>query len=305
VALGCARFPGAPEVAGVILNRLGSPRHERLARAGVEAAGLRCLGALPRRPDLTLPERHLGLVQAAEHPDLARHLDALADFVRTGCDLAALSAVATSAAPSSPEPGAPRLAPPGQRIALAQDAAFSFVYPHLVKGWRAAGAEIVAFSPLADEAPDPDADVVWLPGGYPELHAGRLAQAARFRAGMRRHAETRPVHGECGGYMALGAGLVDAAGARHAMLGLLGLETSFAARRLHLGYRRAELRVPIPGHPAGAVLRGHEFHHATILAQPDPPLARVTDADGAELAETGAARGRVTGSFFHLIAEAE
>jgi cobyrinic acid a,c-diamide synthase len=303
VALGCARYPGAPEVAGVVLNRIASPRHARLARAGVEGAGLPCFGALPRRPDLTLPERHLGLVQAGEHADLEARLEALAEFVGEHLDLQAIRAAA-AAAPAAGAPAQAPRQPPGQRIALAQDAAFSFVYPHLLAGWRAAGAEVVFFSPLADEAPDPAADVVWLPGGYPELHAGRLSAAGRFRAGLARHAEARPVHGECGGYMALGAGLVDAEGRRHAMAGLLGLETSFAARRLHLGYRRAELAGPIPGHATGAVLLGHEFHHATILAQPDAPLARVTDADGTEVSETGARRGHVTGSFFHLIAAA-
>ncbi len=102
------------------------------------------------------------------------------------------------------------LPPPGQRIALAEDAAFTFLYPHVALTWRAAGAEIVPFSPLADEAPAQDCDVCWLPGGYPELHAGRLAAAANFRAGMRKFAATKPVHGECGGFMVLGEALEDA-----------------------------------------------------------------------------------------------
>ncbi|MGA7803919.1 MAG: cobyrinic acid a,c-diamide synthase, partial [Bradyrhizobium sp.] len=109
--------------------------------------------------------------------------------------------------------------------------------------------------------------------------------------------------GECGGYMVLGAGLVDADGARHEMTGLLGLETSFATRRMHLGYRLAELTAQLPGHREGARLRGHEFHYATIIAQPDAPLARVRDANGIDVAETGSRRGRVSGTFFHLIAE--
>ena len=133
------------------------------------------------------------------------------------------------------------LRPPGQRIALARDAAFSFIYPHLVRGWRAAGAEIVPFSPLANEPPPADCDACWLPGGYPELHAGRLAGAGRFLAGLRLFADTRPVHGECGGYMALGAALTDSSGAVHPMAGLLGVETSFAKRRMTLGYREARL----------------------------------------------------------------
>lgn len=299
-ALGFAAYDPALPFAGVILNRVASPRHERLTRLGMERAGLRVLGALPRRGDLALPERHLGLVQAVEHPDLEAAIAGYAAFLRAHVDLPALHGAARTA----PAPGAAGLlpAPPAQRIALAQDAAFSFAYPHVLAGWRAAGAEVLPFSPLADEAPDPAADLVWLPGGYPELHAGRLAAAGRFLAGLRAHAARRPVHGECGGYMALGAALIDKDGARHPMAGLLGLVTSYAQRRLHLGYRRAVLAAAMPGHGPGAALRGHEFHYSMILEQPDAPLAQVCDADGQPVPETGSRRGPVTGTFFHLIA---
>ena len=197
------------------------------------------------------------------------------------------------------------LRPPGQRIALARDAAFSFIYPHLAQGWRAAGAEIVPFSPLADEPPPEPCDVCWLPGGYPELHAGRLATASRFRDGLRQFAETRPVHGECGGYMALGESLVDASGLAHPMAGLLGVKTSFAKRRMTLGYREARLASHCALGAEGAVLRGHEFHYATIVAAgSDDPFAHVRDVYGSAEAPAGSRRGRVTGSFFHVIAEA-
>ena len=297
-ALGFARYAPETPFAGVILNRVASPRHERLTRLGMERAGIPVLGSLPRRGDLALPERHLGLIQAVEHPDLDAAITGYAAFLRENVDLGAIRACAIAAA--RPAPGT-WPAPPAQRIALAQDAAFSFTYPHLLEGWRAAGAEIVPFSPLADEAPAPDADLVWLPGGYPELHAGRLAAARTFRAGLRKHAETRPVHGECGGYMALGAGLIDKQGVRHEMAGLLGLVTSYETRKFHLGYRRALLDAPLPGHAPGAALRGHEFHYSTILDQPDTPLARVADADGNPVPETGSVRGGVSGTFFHLI----
>ena len=176
---------------------------------------------------------------------------------------------------------------------MARDAAFSFTYPHVLQAWRAAGAEILPFSPLADEAPDAAADVCWLPGGYPELHAGRLAANAGFREGLQRFAASRPVHGECGGYMAMGAGLVDAKGQRHQMAGLLGLETSFEKRRMHLGYRLATLGAASLGFPAGARLRGHEFHYASIISQPDRPLAEVVGASGEAVAETGSRRGQL------------
>lgn len=306
VAQGLARFRPGVRVAGVILNRIASPRHEALVRAGMDEAGVTVLGILPKRSAIAMPERHLGLVQAEEQPALQALIAEAAGLMREGVDLDALIAAAASSARRS-DPA--RITPPGQRIALARDAAFSFVYPHLLDGWHRAGAEVLPFSPLADQAPDPSADVCWLPGGYPELHGATLATASRFRDGLRAFAETKPVHGECGGYMAMGEAIIDKDGTRHTMAGLLGLVTSFERRKLHLGYRRARLVETIPGQAKGSVLMGHEFHYSTILAQPDAPLAEVTDATGAAVAESGSTRlqpggGLSTGTFFHLIASA-
>lgn len=302
VALGFSQMRQDVTVAGVVLNRVASPRHEALVRVGMEAAGIRVFGALPRRASIEVPERHLGLVQAEETPELDRIIADAAEFVAAHVDLDAIRVAAAGTRRVGSGPVA--VIPPGQRIALARDAAFSFVYPHLLDGWRAAGAEILPFSPLADEAPDESADCCWLPGGYPELHGGELAAAARFRQGLRRFSETRPVHGECGGYMAMGAAIIDREGLRHEMAGLLGLVTSYEKRKMHLGYRLAELSAPVPGHGPGARLRGHEFHYSTILDQPDMALARVVDANGDTVPETGSRRGHATGTFFHLIAEA-
>lgn len=301
VAKGFAEMRSGVRVAGVVLNRVASPRHEALVRSGMEAVGIRVFGALPRKATIEMPERHLGLVQAEETPELDRIVAEAGAFIAEHLDIAALQAVAESSALRGPTHP---VTPPGQRIALARDAAFSFVYPHLLNGWRNAGAEIVPFSPLADEAPDDGADCCWLPGGYPELHGAALANAAAFRRGLKHFAETRLVHGECGGYMAMGAGLVDARGQRHEMTGLLGLVTSFEKRRMHLGYRLATLGQAMPGHPVGTRLRGHEFHYSTILDQPDMALANVEDANGEPVPETGSRRGLATGTFFHLIAEA-
>lgn len=307
VAMGMARFRSDVTLAGVILNKVASARHEALVRVGMEAAGLQVLGALPRNPAISLPERHLGLVQAEELPRLEAIMAEAGAFIAGHVDLAAViqAAAALGMGPARPLP----VPAPGERIALARDAAFSFVYPHLLSDWRAQGATILPFSPLADEAPDPSATVCWLPGGYPELHGARLAEAETFRHGMQTFARTRPVHGECGGYMTLGQGIVAADGTRHRMLGLLGLETSFAKRRMHLGYRLARPRQALPGLTSELALRGHEFHYATILTQPDAPLAAVFDATGAPVAETGSFRtfpdgGVTTGTFFHLIAPA-
>ncbi len=312
VAKGFATFRPDVTVAGVVLNRVASPRHTALASRGVAAAGLPVLGALPRTDGLTVPERHLGLVQAEEHTRLDAFVTELGDFVAANCDLDAILAAAqplwakgqTDAAPDGGRrEDAVALPPPGQRIALARDVAFSFVYPHLLAGWKAAGAEIVPFSPLADEAPDAGADVCWLPGGYPELHAGRLASNGRFLDGLRAFAAAKPVHGECGGHMVLGEGIEDAGGVRHAMAGLLGHATSFAKRRLHLGYRRAVLTDGCLLGAVGDAFRGHEFHYASVTeAGGDAPLFAVTDANGAVVADgSGGRRGTVTGSFFHLI----
>ena len=301
-ALGFRSYVPDLPFAGVILNRVASPRHERLTRLGMERAGLPVLGVLPRRGDLALPERHLGLIQAVEHPDLESAITNYAAFLREHVDLEAIKAAAKGAA--LPEGGA-LPTPPAQRIALAQDAAFSFTYPHLLRGWRDAGAEVIPFSPLANEAPDEHADLVWLPGGYPELHARALAAADRFLKGLRQHAQSRPIHGECGGYMVLGQALIDKEGIRHEMAGLLGLVTSFEKRKFHLGYRRVELQAPVLGYATGSVLRGHEFHYTTIIDEPDAPLANVFDADGNPVPETGSRRDHVTGTFFHLITAEE
>jgi len=271
-------------------------------REAIEALGLPVLGALPKSSLATLPERHLGLVQAGETADLDARLDALADFI---AEHAPLEAILACAAPLAVSSDAPRraIAPPAQRIAIARDAAFSFIYPHLLRDWRAAGAEIAFFSPLADEPPPADAGYCYLPGGYPELHAGALAGAARLRAGLHAFAQTRLVHGECGGYMALGRTLTDAAGVTHPMAGLLDVETTFAQRAMNLGYRHATLTGACALGAQGAVLRGHEFHYARVVTQgADEPFALVQDAHGGAAAPSGSRRGRVTGAFFHAIA---
>jgi cobyrinic acid a,c-diamide synthase len=290
---GFARFDAQVEIAGVILNRVGSPRHAQMLRRALAPSGLPVLGALPREPRLAHPSRHLGLVQAGERADLEAFLDSAAEAVAAAVNLDALAALARPL----PQPGDWRASPPpAQRIAVARDAAFGFAYPHWLADWRAGGAEIAFFSPLADE-PVPQADLVFLPGGYPELHAGRIAAASRFMSSLREAAQHCDIYGECGGYMVLGEALVDAEGTRHAMAGLLPLLTSFAERRLTLGYRRlAALAGPFPGHHTG-----HEFHYATTMKAEGAPLFAAEDAEGNALPPMGLVAGRVAGSFAHLI----
>jgi cobyrinic acid a,c-diamide synthase len=337
VVRGLAAHDARVNIAGVVLNRVGSERHRRLAGEAIEALGLPVFGALPRDESVALPERHLGLVQAGETPELDKRLDALADFVEAHVDVEAIVACTTVAAigddipdawrrrsdrGSSMTPEAPVAAlesrspasrasgmtsgaaipPPAQRIAIARDDVFSFFYPHLAQSWRDAGAELFFFSPLGNEAPPDDCDLCWLPGGYPELHAGRLSAAQVFMKGLRRFANKRWVHGECGGYMVLGRALIDAAGDAHEMAGLLELETSFATRKLHLGYRRARLAAQHPLGAAGLLLRGHEFHYASVIREEGAPFALAHDAYSDEPRPAGLARNGVSGSFFHLMA---
>lgn len=287
--------------AGVIFNRCGGPSHVALLREALALAcpEVPCLGAVARDAALVLPERHLGLVPAGEQPGLEAFLDGAAETCTRTIDLGALAATARPAhfaRSAAVEP----LAPIGSRIAVARDAAFVFAYPAMLDAWHESGAEIVFFSPLDDEAPDASCDAVFLPGGYPELHAGRLAAAGNFAKAMRRFSGS--VYGECGGYMTLGRRIVDSDGTSHEMLGLLPVETSFAHRRLHLGYREMTLDSDCVLGKAGTVLRGHEFHYASILAQDeDAPLFHARDARGAPLGTAGCRIGRVAGSFQHII----
>lgn len=287
---------------GVIFNRVGSARHQRVIREAMNEAvpHIPVLGMIPMEQGLALPSRHLGLVQAAEHQDfeplMKRAGRVIEKHVDTGAlrDLAAGWRVSGSVRP---------LRPLGQHIAVARDEAFAFTYPMVLEGWRNQGAEISFFSPLDDQAPNEDADAVFLAGGYPELHAYRLASADRFLDGIRNAAGCGAiVYGECGGYMVLGRGMQDADGTTHAMAGLLPLGTSFEKRKLHLGYRRLVLIAQSPLGAVHAKFRGHEFHYATVTSEgPGPHLFEAQDADGGKLGRMGQVNKNVFGSFVHLI----
>jgi cobyrinic acid a,c-diamide synthase len=300
---GFAAHDSAVRIAGVILNRVASERHRALVAGAINALGIAVFGAIPREAALALPERHLGLVQAGEHADLHGLIERLAAIAESHLDLDGIVAAAAPLAIATDPAPLPAVPQPGQRIALASDRAFTFAYPHLVGAWRRAGAEIIAFSPLADEAPPERADSCWLPGGYPELHAEALAAARHFSDGLRRFADTKPVHGECGGYMVLGESLEDAGGKHHAMAGLLGHSTSFAKRKLHLGYRTARLLSDSVLGKKDATVRGHEFHYASLISTgDDDAFAELRDGEGRALGKSGGRRGNVTGTFFHAIA---
>ena len=292
VVKGFASFRDDITVAGLILNKVGSPRHDAMLRAALLPLGIPVLGSVLRNPDLQIPSRHLGLVQAQEHDQLNNFLDNAASIIETSLDLDAFQAMLkTQTLPTGPHI---RLEPPAQRISIASDAAFAFAYPHILSDWRAKGAEITPFSPLKDEAPATDADLVFLPGGYPELYAGTLASNSNYKQGV---LAAKSVYGECGGYMAMGAGLIDKSGKRHQMLGLLDLETSFEHRKLHLGYRN----LTATSGPFQGQYKGHEFHYSTELRANGPSLFDATDAAGSALPAMGINLGRYSGSYAHII----
>ncbi len=294
--------PGV-NIAGVIFNQVGGTGHVRILNDACAPLGLKQLGFVPRNLECALPSRHLGLVQAGEHPELEEFLDRAATMIGSHVDTDLLLSLAR---PTQMERGSRmggHLRPLGQRVAVACDAAFGFAYPHLLDDWRAAGADIQMFSPLADESPSSSVDAIYLPGGYPELHAGQLAANQTFLTGLRRAGEAGvSVYGECGGYMVLGASLTDADGVAHRMADLLPVETTFASRRLHLGYRNMETCVESPLGPAGQRFAGHEFHFASVIRERgNTPLFAARDARGTPQGGHGAVRGLVAGSFLHVI----
>ncbi|MFC4351064.1 cobyrinate a,c-diamide synthase [Fodinicurvata halophila] len=291
---------------GIILNRVGSDVHLEMLQEALAPLDIPVLGGVPRDEKLHAPNRHLGLVQASERNDLDAFLETAADKMEQHLDLETLQEICTRPAfqPVRSQVAGELPNPPGQRVAIAQDVCFSFVYPHLLQHWRSSGAELTFFSPLDNEVPDPASDAVYLPGGYPELHAERLSQADRFRLGMTAVVERGAfVYGECGGYMTLGKLLTDARGQEFPMLGFLPLHTSFETPRLHLGYRRLHACRTLPfWQDTSDELTAHEFHYAQTLALgPADSLFTVRDARGRDRGSEGLVSGNVAGSFLHLL----
>lgn len=289
-------------IAGVIFNRGGGEKHRAILERAMAGIDVPILGFLQRDPTLAVDSRHLGLRQAGEHNDLDGWIEASSRIVAAHVDIARIERLARPG--RSLQARSNDTVPPlGAHIAVARDEAFAFSYPHVLAGWEDRGARLSFFSPLADEAPAETADAIYLPGGYPELHAGRLAANVTFLDGLRAAAKREAtVYGECGGYMVLGRSLIDADGTAHRMAGLLPVESSFDAPKLHLGYRRLTLTTDCTLGPSGTEFRGHEFHYAVGISDLNSqPLFRATDAEGKDLEAMGCRVGSVTGSFAHLL----
>ena len=285
--------PGLPW-AGALANRVASEGHGRMLEQGV--APEHWMGALLRNPALTLPERHLGLTVATELADALERLDAAADAL-AGTPLGRMDGVALQRWAvdfAAPEPSAPvQQLLAGRRIAVARDAAFCFIYQANLDTLRALGAELVFFSPLADAAL-PDCDALWLPGGYPELHAQRLGANASLIESLRAHvAAGKPVWAECGGMMALFDAIVDMEGVAHAMWGLLPGSVTMQKRLAALGPQQLEL--------TSGTLRGHAFHYstaATVVAESARTARPGMPAEPGK-GEAVYRQGSVRASYFH------
>lgn len=295
LAFGLRHFrPGLPW-AGVLANRVASERHAQMLREALADDAAHFLGAVMRDLAFSLPERHLGLTVAAELPDAMARLDAAADALSC-TPLGQMDGVALARwsvafdAPGTASAEAPLLT--GQTIAVARDAAFCFIYPANLDALRALGAELLFFSPLANE-PLPTCDAVWLPGGYPELHADVLAAATRTRDGLRAHAQAgRPVWAECGGMMPLFDQIISSDGHAVATWGLLPGKVVMQKRLAALGPQQLPL-------PAGA-LRGHTFHYSRCETPLEP--VRHTESvrgDSRGVGEAVYRVGAVQASYFH------
>ncbi len=285
LAMGLKHYRATP-FAGVVANRVASPGHRDMLLHSLPA-DIPLVAAIGRSAT-PLPERHLGLVQASELPDLLVRLDALADLVKAGGFTALPPPVCF--APSIEEPLPPRLS--GRSIAVARDAAFSFIYPSNLATLTGLGARVTFFSPLADEAV-PNADALWIPGGYPELHAQRLSAASLWLSSLRRFcAAGKPILAECGGMMALAESLETVDRKTYAMAGLLPGRTVMQKRLAALGMMG--VAVSEKSEP----IRGHAFHYSRFETKLEP-WRRATRTRDAQPGEAVYREGSITASYFH------
>jgi cobyrinic acid a,c-diamide synthase len=286
LALGLARYQPDLPFAGVLANRVGTVRHAQLLEGSL-TEGLRWYGALSRETGIELPSRHLGLVQASELNDLDVRLDAAANALASTCEVALPPAVTFEA----PEFVAAERLLEGVRIAIAHDEAFAFIYGASLDLLRAMGAELLFFSPIRDQRL-PDADSLYLPGGYPELHHVALGgNTPMIEAIRQHHADGKPLLAECGGMLYLLDALTDVDGQRAELVGLLGGEAVMQKRLAALALQNVDL-------PEGT-LRGHTYHHSLTSTELQP-IARGVSPNGGRGAEAVYRVGRMTASYVHF-----
>ena len=317
-------------IAGVILNGVGSKTHERGLRLALQQdfPHMPILGALPWREgdegsddsDWHLESRHLGLVQPETMQNFDKRLDRISAQIIDYIDIYLLKQIAKQSpsvagrSNSSDKSLKPLLNLNGiQHLAIAYDEAFRFIYKAQIAFWQQNNIEISFFSPLANQAPNENADMIFLPGGYPELFGEQISHANNFIAGLKQAEQAgKWIYGECGGYMVLGQGLEDGQGMRYPMAGLLAHSTNMKAKKRHLGLRKVTLNAQTPFQ--GKCFRGHEFHYSELYDALDanhaddglqsktkPLFSNVTNALDEEMNMVGEIKGRVFGSYIHLI----
>lgn len=289
-------WPELP-LAGVILNRLGGEGHYALQRAAIAAhTGVPVLGWVPPLKAWHLPERHLGIFRPSELPDLEGHLDALVERLASTLDLEALRSLGRAPQAACIQTSHSQSELP---VALAHDEAFCFTYADTLDRLERLGVRWVPFSPLREGLPEGVAGL-YLPGGYPELHATTLAQNAAFFAQLRTaHAAGMPIFAECGGYMLLAEALVDLEGRAHAMAGLLPGRTRMTEGLQDFGYQQLHLLQDTLLGPAGISLRAHSFHHSHWEGSQPSPAWEVENLQGRRRSE-GHAQGKLLAGYAHL-----
>jgi cobyrinic acid a,c-diamide synthase len=294
VVHGYATFDPGLNLAGVILNRVGSPAHERMLREAIAPSGITILGVLRRDARIGTPDRHLGLVPVAERRNEARAtLDATGELVARSCDLERIMRLARSAGPLDVEPWNPQVSEPGPpvRVAVAAGPSFSFLYEENLELLRGAGAEVSVFDPTSDENLPEGADALYLGGGFPETYAEALAANGPLKERVRRFAaEGRPVVAECGGLLYLVRELDG-----HPMCGVLGARARMTDR-LTLGYREARALSDSPLMREGSLVRGHEFHYSVV----EPGAGERPAWELLDLGPEGFVSGGVHASYLHI-----
>ncbi|MGN2411996.1 cobyrinate a,c-diamide synthase [Pseudomonas syringae] len=286
LALGLARYQPDLPFAGVLANRVGTVRHAQLLENSL-TEGLRWYGALSREVGFELPSRHLGLVQASELNDLDLRLDMAAAALASTCEVSLPPAVTFTA----PDPVQVEPLLSGVHIAVARDEAFAFLYGASLDLLRNMGAELSFFSPIHDSE-IPEADSLYLPGGYPELHHVALAANLAMQASIRaHHIAGKPILAECGGMLYLLDALTDVEGVRAELVGLLAGEAVMQKRLAALALQAVEL-------PEGT-LHGHTYHHSLTSTELQP-IARGVSPNGGRGAEAVYRLGRLTASYVHF-----
>ena len=306
VALGVRRLDPALDLIGVVLNNVPSAYRRRVVEDAVwESAGLPVLGALPRMPNVQIPEVRTGLLPVTQNANVDPALDELSRAVERHCDLDLIERLMARArpvsAPSRPRPGPAGGAP--VRVGVAFDDAFCFYYAENLELLEEAGAEVVTFSPLEDRLLPRDLDAVYMGGGVSEMFVPRLAANHSFIDSLRRaHARRVPIYAECGGLLYCARTLHTSDGNVHSMAALLPVDVALEAGLLHTGYR--ELRIAADGilGAEGTTLRGHEFHFARLLAgaQPGSHAYSVHDVEGEPLGPEGWTTPNLLASLVHV-----